>query len=134
MEFEKDKSQDSRTVKIISPKETKKDDSISYEAMKDARNTFNSKIEGDLKENPVKRVPASKKDPKAAVADKSSTPEKPGESKDVLLRDVANQKPNYDDRDRNDDYKVVTPEGTKDSRYIKYNPHQLLDDTEKSTK
>lgn len=139
MEFSKDKSQDAQTVKVISPKETKKDDStpgdsISYEAMKDTRNTFNSKIEGDLKESAAKRVPASKKDPKAAETDKASTPEKSDGSKDVLLRDVASQKSNYDERDRNDDYKVVTPEGMKDSRYIKYNPHQLLDDIEKSTK
>lgn len=131
MEFAADKSLDPKGVKPISPNETKKEDSISYEAMKDTRNTFNSKIEGGLKEDAVKRAPAAKKDPKALTAD---TSEKSAGSKDVLVRDVANQKSKFDERDRNDDYKVTAPEGMKDSRYIKYNPHQLLDDIEKSTK
>lgn len=125
MEFAADPSLTDE-VKAVSPNETKTRDTISYEAIKDTRNTFNSKIEGDFKEEaPSKRSPASKKDFK---------PGKTEDSKDILVRDLAGGKSKYDERDKNDDYKVVAPDGSKDSRYIRYNIHQLLDDTDKSTK
>lgn len=132
LEYSKDKAIDKGHLNAVTPQETKQKDKLSYEAIKDARNALNSKIEGNLKEEDAKRAPASKAEVKSPESDKPSS-KRDGESKDILLRDPAGIKAKSDPRDQNDDYKVVPPEGLKDSRYIKYNIHQLLKDIESGT-
>ncbi len=127
LEFSKDETIPDGQVTAIAPGEMKKKDKITYDALKAARNEINSKIEEDLKPTLVH----SKDKNRNPAGDKEEDVKK-DQSKEIQVQrnPSSGSKVNYSDKDKNDDYKVVPPIDSNNSRYIKYNVNRLLEDTD----
>jgi hypothetical protein len=143
----KDKNFDT-DAKAISPKDLKKEDPLSYAAFIQARSVVNSAVQKDV-DKPDKaeksRSPAAKKDPKASPSGSPSPVPSPGPS---ILPSAGNQnvgasedvkvvarKPSASTyREYQPEERIVRPEGMKNSRYIKYNIHELMNDIDTSTR
>ncbi len=131
----KEKSFDPK-ASVITPKNLKKDDPLSYDAFIQARSVVNSAVQKDVdKKDSAEKVrsPAAKadeKDPKVSPSGKPSPAV--GASEDVNVSRKPSSGANY--KVYEPEERITRPEGLKNSRYIKYNIHELLTDIETSTK
>lgn len=138
----KEKSFDPK-ASVITPKNLRKDDSLSYDAFIQARSVVNSAVQNDVdKKDSVEksRSPAEKKDPKASTSGKpspgptiapSANNQAVGASEDINVARKPSSGGNYTPYEP--EQRIKRPEGLKNSRYIKYNIHELLTDIETST-
>jgi hypothetical protein len=123
----------------LSAKDQKNVDQMSYDAFTDARSVINSKIETDVKkkeaETRERKIASEKKptpepsgSPPADAADSASA----ARDVKVTVGKTATRIPSGMKRSP-DDYKVERPPEMKNSRYIKYDVSDLLNDIEDST-
>ncbi|MBC7386639.1 MAG: hypothetical protein H7301_10835 [Cryobacterium sp.] len=137
--YAKDKTISAPENRTVSPGRVKKEDQVSYDAFTQARSLFNSTLAGDLekdaKSSARKPAAAPKKDPKVAP--------NPGftaapENTELTNRDVniggTVRNPAGKYRIYEDDETVKLPPEMKNSRYIRYDIHELFKDTDESTK
>jgi len=139
-DFAGDKSPDPDATAIpVTAAKFKSDDKLSYEAYRQARSVVNSKIADDAKrsdEDEKNRKLASAKDPKTPPSPSPSGVPSPtvdahsGVSRDVKITGstarMPSAVPGY--KEYGDDEKVERPKEMKNSRYIKYDVENLLND------
>jgi hypothetical protein len=101
----------------------KDQDSLSYEAFIQSRKVVNSKLEGDLKRGDA----AEKLRQPANDPDAKTTKEK--DSRDVDVRGAVARSPSGAE-DHPEDYKIERPAEMKNSRYIRYDLGDLMNDIE----
>jgi hypothetical protein len=129
--YAKDRTVSKDPVTVIAPtKNLKSDDAITYDAFKDARSEINSKLDASVQAGDKNRKPANDPKKKATPGGDPSA----AVSKDIQVNNLSetNRSPSAK-TDYDPDQKVQRPPDMQNSRYIRYDLSDMLQEIEDAT-